>query len=172
METSEGNQRSQRHATFSGTLGARMPARSALACAWDQAERHSGPDEGASKSWPRDLAPSTRPQRPTPARSNRNQAPAFVDGCAAPRQDNGAWPPDLQRAAGRAHDIGVLNVMGGRMRQLDEFLDPKLGARPRGKPHLMPVSCDDGVCAGRLAVPPWQQPCKPGESFWVSCRES
>ena len=47
------------------------------------------------------------------------------------------------------------------MRQLDEFLDPKLGARPRGKPHLMPVSCDDGVCAGRLAVPPWQQPCKP-----------
>ena len=86
METSEGNQRSQRHATFSGTLGARMPARSALACAWDQAERHSGPDEGASKSWPRDLAPSARPQRPTPARSKRHQAPAFVAGCADPRK--------------------------------------------------------------------------------------
>ena len=137
-----------------------MLARSALACAWDQAERHSGLDEGASTSWPRDLAPSARPQRPTPARSKRHQAPAFVAGCAAPATTMArgrAPPPDLQRAAGRAHDVGVLDVRGGRMRQLDEFLDPKLGARPRGKRHLMPVCCDDGVCAGRLAAPPSQQ---------------
>ena len=52
------------------------------------------------------------------------------------------------------------------MRQLDEFLDPKLGARPRGKRHLMPVCCDDGVCAGRLAVPPSQQACKRGNLCW------
>ena len=77
-----------------------------------------------------------------------------------PRHDYGAGPPaDLQRAMGRGHDVGVLNVMGGRMRQLDEFLDPKLGGHPRGKRHLMPECCDDGVCAGGRAVPPSQQAC-------------